>query len=98
MLQTRGMQRVVVPHQQVNVGPGGQAIVAGELTPGSRVGGVEGEMAYEPQTGIATHLDAEEFWLTRGVGSVGSSDSATQCRITFRQTTSWPPVHLEVMP
>jgi len=37
-LQTRGTQRVLVQHQQVNIGPGGQAIVAGELTGGSRAG------------------------------------------------------------
>jgi hypothetical protein len=37
-LQTRGTQRVLVQHQQVNVGPGGQAIVAAEI-PGSRTRG-----------------------------------------------------------
>jgi hypothetical protein len=38
-LKTRGRQRVLVQHQQVNVGPGGQAIVAGRLSRGSRSGG-----------------------------------------------------------
>ena len=35
-LKTGGRQHVVVQHQQVNVGSGGQAIVAGRLGPGSR--------------------------------------------------------------
>lgn len=35
-LQTGGAQRVVVQHQQVNVGHGGQAVVAGRISRGSR--------------------------------------------------------------
>ncbi len=35
-MKTRGTQRVLVQHQQVNVGSGGQAIVAGRLSRGSR--------------------------------------------------------------
>lgn len=35
-LKTRGTQRIVVQQQQVNVGPGGQAVVAGRLNRGSR--------------------------------------------------------------
>jgi hypothetical protein len=38
-LKTRGRQHVIVQHQQVNVGNGGRAIVAGRLGPGSRRGG-----------------------------------------------------------
>jgi hypothetical protein len=34
-LKTGGQQRVLVQHQQVNVGPGGQAIVAGKIGRGS---------------------------------------------------------------
>ena len=37
-LKTGGRQQVVVQHQQVNVGPGGQAVVAGRLARGSRTG------------------------------------------------------------
>ncbi len=37
-LKTRGRQHVVVQHQQVNVGSGGQALVAGRLSRGSRRG------------------------------------------------------------
>ena len=37
-LKTRGQQRVLVQHQQVNVANGGQAIVAGKLEGGSRGG------------------------------------------------------------
>jgi hypothetical protein len=35
-LKTRGRQRVLVQHQQVHVGSGGQAIVAGNWNRGSR--------------------------------------------------------------
>jgi hypothetical protein len=35
-LKTGGQQRVLVQYQQVNVGPGGQAIVAGKIGRGSR--------------------------------------------------------------
>jgi len=35
-LKTRGQQRVLVQHQQVNVANGGQAIVAGKLEGRSR--------------------------------------------------------------
>lgn len=35
-LKTRGRQRVLVQHQQVNVGSGGQAVVAGQVAGGSR--------------------------------------------------------------
>lgn len=38
-LKTRGRQRVLVQHQQVNVGSGGQAVVAGQVAGGSRKGG-----------------------------------------------------------
>lgn len=38
-LKTGGRQQVLVQHQQVNVGPGGQAVVAGRLGRGSRTGG-----------------------------------------------------------
>ena len=40
-LKNRGRQRVVVQHQQVNVGSGGQAVVAGTIKPGSRRRGTE---------------------------------------------------------
>ena len=40
-LQTRGTQRVLVQHQQVNVGPGGQAVVTGRIDRGSRGRGEE---------------------------------------------------------
>lgn len=35
-LKMKGTQRIIVQQQQVNVGPGGRAIVAGKLGPGSR--------------------------------------------------------------
>jgi plastocyanin len=35
-LKTRGEQRVTVSYQQVNVGPGGQAVIAGRVGGGSR--------------------------------------------------------------
>lgn len=35
-LKTRGTQRVLVQYQQVNVGDGGQAVVAGRIGRGSR--------------------------------------------------------------
>jgi len=38
-LKTRGTQRVLVQYQQVNVGDGGQAVVAGRIGRGSRNGG-----------------------------------------------------------
>jgi hypothetical protein len=38
-LKTRGKQRVLVQHQQVNVGPGGQAVVAGSLGRARAAGG-----------------------------------------------------------
>ena len=41
--KTRGTQRVVVQYQQVNVGPGGQAVVAGRIGRGSRKGGRGGK-------------------------------------------------------
>jgi len=37
-LKSGGTQRVLVQHQQVNVGPGGQAVVAGRIRGGSRAG------------------------------------------------------------
>ena len=40
-LKTQGTQRVLVQYQQVNVGPGGQAVVAGKVgarTPGEEPG------------------------------------------------------------
>jgi hypothetical protein len=41
-MKTRGTQRVVVQYQQVNVGDGGQAVVAGRLGGGSRRRGRSG--------------------------------------------------------
>lgn len=38
-LKSGGTQRVLVQHQQVNVGPGGQAVVAGHVSGGSRARG-----------------------------------------------------------
>ena len=38
-LKTKGTQRVVVQHQQVHVGDGGQAVVAGRIEGGARRGG-----------------------------------------------------------
>jgi hypothetical protein len=37
-LKTGGRQHVIVQYQQVNVGPGGQAVVAGKVRRGSRKG------------------------------------------------------------
>jgi hypothetical protein len=37
-LKTGGRQHVIVQHQQVNVGSGGRAVVAGRIRPGSRKG------------------------------------------------------------
>ena len=44
-LKNRGTQRVEVQYQQVNVGPGGQALVAGRVGRGSgkRGGGKNGQ-------------------------------------------------------
>ena len=45
-LKTKGTQRVVVQHQQVHVGDGGQAVVAGRIE-GGRGGEGERKMANE---------------------------------------------------
>jgi len=42
-LKSRGTQRVVVQYQQVNVGSGGQAVVAGRVGPGLRTRGRGGK-------------------------------------------------------
>lgn len=44
-LKTKGTQRVLVQHQQVNVGAGGQAVVAGRIGRGSRKPGRSGKNA-----------------------------------------------------
>ena len=47
-LKTQGTQRVVVQYQQVNVGDGGQAVVAGRMGGGSRNRGRVAKMPDEP--------------------------------------------------
>jgi len=47
-LKAKGRQRVVVQYQQVNVGPGGRALVAGEVRRGSRKRGEARKTGDEP--------------------------------------------------
>ena len=64
-LKTKGMQRVVVQHQQVHVGDGGQAVVAGRIE-GGRGGEGEQKMAdevHEQRRGWLKHGNPPGDWM-----------------------------------
>jgi hypothetical protein len=78
-LKTRGTQRVLVQYQQINVGPGGKALVAGRVGGGSRRRGRGGKRPMNPMN--------RELGPLRNGNPRGDLSKARRCGAKTRRDT-----------